>query len=348
MMKRKQVKIIGLLTLLLTLLITSEASAHVKWVIDVNEVQNTPKDMLFTQFTMLNVTLGLVTLIIIGGLVALSVYLKRNQNVQAKISQIMNLRPYVSTVLSIALGISLIASGLGHSMFAPELALDHHFGWLAPVQTTLGVFLIAGLFTRISAALTLLLYVLGIFMYQGGMIDYIELIGVCIYLIITGRKAFGLDNMIAMYFASANADMFSKFDKYAMGILRITTGITLIWLGVDKWWHPHWVYAVIDSYNLPLWGFSKEMYAFGAGLVETAVGIGVLAGTVNRIIAVVLALLFSVTAMVFQGEIIGHIVLFGIVFAMLIEGAGTWEIANLFKARVSLPTHQQLGLAGKS
>jgi len=33
---------------------------------------------------------------------------------------------------------------------------------------------------------------------------------------------------------------------------------------------------------------------------------------------------------------------------MLIEGAGTWEIANLFKEKVSMPTHQQLGLAGKS
>jgi uncharacterized membrane protein YphA (DoxX/SURF4 family) len=118
-----------------------------------------------------------------------------------------------------------------------------------------------------------------------------------------------------------------------MCILRLTTALTLVWLGIDKWWHPDWSYAVLEAYDLPMFGFSREMFVFGAGLVETAVGVALLLGTVVRLIGVVLALLFALTALVFQGEIVGHVVLFGVVFALLVRSGGGWEVASLLARR---------------
>lgn len=312
------------------------ALAHVKWAVDVDQVEAVPKDPLFTQLTPVNLVLGIVALAGLSGLTGLSVYLRRRSlrapcEPLAPVSGVAKYSPYVSTVLSVSLGVGLVVAGLAQEFIAPELPLA---GGLRPaliaVQLMVGALLIAGLFTRLSAAAVFLLYAVGVLLYQGGMIDYLLILGVAFYLVITGRGALGVDNLLEDSLWPGRNDFLRRFENCPMCVLRIAAGLTLIWLGVDKWWHPDWSYAVIETHHLPLFGFSKEMYVFGAGLVETAVGLGVLIGALVRVIAVVLAVLFSLTALVFQGEIIGHVVLFGVVFALLVRGAGGVEIADLF------------------
>lgn len=126
----------------------------------------------------------------------------------------------------------------------------------------------------------------------------------------------------------------NKYQPFGMPVLRIFTGITLLWLGIDKWIHPEWGFEIIRQYNLFTFGFSNEMFVFGAGLVESAVGLLVIAGILNRVVPVVVLLLFATTAIIFPiQELMGHLILVAVMAAMFIEGGGGFEPADKYALR---------------
>lgn len=302
------------------------ASAHVKWVVDTDTIQTAQSSPLFTELTTINVSLGLITIVIF--IVALNLSFRiSNTEFFAKWHNILRRgKDYVGLLLSLALGINLVLAAKDQTLFA----MDLHLQATLPIvlQYIIGISLILGLFTRLSALATLLLFSYGTLVYNIGIIDYIELIGVAIYLLVLGRRIWSLDRVLRTDFLSHKME---KYQRLGMPVLRVFTGITLLWLGVDKWIHPEWGFEIIRQYHLFTFGFSNEIFVFGAGLVESAVGLLVIAGIFNRVVPIVVLLLFTTTAIIFPiQELLGHLILIAIMAAMFIEGGGGFEPADKY------------------
>lgn len=299
---------------------------HVKWVLDTEKVELGTGIKLFTTLNFTNISLTLLAVIILIGLGFLGYKLMQKPSIQKAHQSLQKYEPFVSTALSIALGVVLIVSAYDYTLLAPELRLSGTRNLLLYFEYLLGVLLILGLFTKLAALGTLLLYVVGIFLFNVMLIDYIEVIGVCIYLILKGRKALGLDQLIPRVGKIPDLTYYSNL---AMPIMRILTGITLFWLGLDKWLRPEWGLAIIKNYHLYTFGFNWAIFVFGAGLVEMAVGLAVIGGILNRVVAFVVLGLFITTGIIFGlRELVGHLVLIAFLFALFIEGSGGYQIEN--------------------
>ncbi len=127
--------------------------------------------------------------------------------------------------------------------------------------------------------------------------------------------------------------MFEKYEKYAPLIIRTGLGVVFFLFGIDKFIHPmNW------AGYIPPWMpmlFSKEMFIFLLGIVETAIGTGVFFGIFTRFFAGIAALMLLpiMYSLGFNELSIRDFALFCMALAMFLRRSTPYAIENRWKRK---------------
>jgi uncharacterized membrane protein YphA (DoxX/SURF4 family) len=327
--------------------LTANAHAHERWV--KHSLKSEFDRGLFESMGLVNmgtllVVLGIAILLLLG---SGRFRAARGNSISERV---IRLRPYAQLVLRVTFGLGLIIVALSNQFLAPDLVATEGIqgSLLVKTQGVLGVLLVLGLLTRFAS-----LAVIGLFAWAMltrpflpfddeavtliQVLNYLDVLGIAVYLAVTGGGAWSLD---ARFLTKQESAPSANARAKAVGLLRIFLGATLILLGIQKFLIPELPMGVVQNYSDAIYvpianltGISPEGYVFAACVVETTVGILVLAGLFIRPVMVILALLFVTTLFIFQEEVIPHLPLFGIVFVLLVEGAGSLRLDGRTSAR---------------
>lgn len=130
--------------------------------------------------------------------------------------------------------------------------------------------------------------------------DYPVFLGVATFLILTGfNKTF--------------------FGLRPLDLVRISAGITLMWASVEKWADPQWTDPILAAKPEMTMGFASDLFMDAAGVIEFTLAFGLIwTSLVRRISAAVLLFIF-VSAIFGFGKIdaIGHSAIIAVLIAFL-------------------------------
>ncbi|GAB4531484.1 MAG: hypothetical protein OHK0046_52270 [Anaerolineae bacterium] len=293
--------LIPLGVVLLLLIPSAAASAHVKWFAD---FAFTDRPLpLQDAITPTVIALTLLSMAGVGVLVFVDRRLDAIPGYQ-RISQWLADRRALSTLaLRIGAGITLLLSWQADALLVPELPITSAFvGWM---QFVLALLLIFPFTVPVAGVGIIGLWVIGVVDYGlFYMMDYLVFIGVGVFLIVSQAR---------------------EVRVRALGVpaLYFTLGFSLAWLGVEKLIYPEWgLYILQQNPQLAL-GFPFRFFLTGAAFVEITLGYLLIIGLMGRPLSLVVTLVFFGTTLVFgKTEVIGHTILHAALIVFLLEGPG--------------------------
>lgn len=257
-------------------------------------------------------------------------WVRRLQFGRGLAASLMRTAPYVPLCIGIAVAAVLTASALSRSLLAPHLALpDTGSGTaLVVVQLAIAAALILGLFTRLAAGGLIVLAVWSFALHGVAAVENVFFLGVGFFLFVWGRGRFALGAVFSrIVFAMDTAHM----RPVALSVLRVVTGVTLLWAGIDKLWHPELHLALIASHadwnplviiRATVWpALSENLYLFVVAAIELTIALLVLAGWLLRPLAALLVILFCLSAIFLPiSDLVGHMPYIAVFFGFFLVG----------------------------
>jgi uncharacterized membrane protein YphA (DoxX/SURF4 family) len=333
---------------------TGSASAHVRYILNQTEINQIEADQQpghLAQADLLSF-LFLVGLLVLVAVQFLGAHEQQKGRFKGLITRLAKYSPYVPLILRVFTGLFLVVSGYDYRLLAPEFGLPA--GNIAPaiagLEVVAGILLILGLFVKLAALFVISLLGLAVETYGLHVLDHLELLGISVVLVTEGGVRYAVDG-----FLLANRKMFSrmarrlvKLKPFSMPALRITFGISIIWLGLtEKLLAPELTSSAIAKYNLPVFP-TVDLFIFVFGAFEIILGVHYLLGIFLRTISLIyLGLL--VFAFFFFGESISHFTLFAVVLSILIRGSGPYTLRIHFDTESNpedLPEEELRKLSG--
>jgi uncharacterized membrane protein YphA (DoxX/SURF4 family) len=253
---------------------------------------------------------------------------------------IRSLERYAKTgplALRIALGVSLAAAAIAGWLFVPSLPVERDAAGYAilGIEALCGLLILFGLFTRAAAVLLAILGALAMFPFNvESILEQVHILGIAVFLFITGPGAVSLDTRRRAQRAFAHADA----PAAALNLLRIAMGFGIAYGALtEKLLNPPLAQALLDQSPFlnvlrPL-GVSDPLFIWLAGVTELVVGIVVLSGQITRPVMAVGFALFTVTLIVFGlPEFIGHLPFYGIMLTLFISpDANSWRVRRALR-----------------
>ncbi len=250
-----------------------------------------------------------------------------NKNLTFVIQPPPGAKKYIVRAFSVLIGLSLLYASYNESIIAAHYLVSSRIMVLLQyVQAIVALMLIFNLFPKSAASTLILIYV--ILATQVGLLevlDYINIIGIAAYLILSNSKD-------------------ECQQAYAVPVLRVITGFTLIILAFsEKLLNPDigLRFLALNDWNfmqtIGMTSYTNELFILSAGLVELLIGVIFMLGLLTRINTLVL-LAFMITsnlAFMIQSsnaeamtELAGHAPILAIALILLMSGAGhKWKIA---------------------
>jgi len=251
------------------------------------------------------------------------------------------LESYVPLILRLMVGGFLVLSGLTDKLFSPQASISFSgsISIVSTLQIAAGTLLFLGLLTKIGAVILVALVALSFAQLGVHGLDQFVLLGVAVVLFFEGGLKHSLDSLtIAKVPAVRKIGTYlDAYKVYSMPMLRITLGISLIWLGLtEKLLAPELTEAAVIKYSVPYFP-ELRLFVFFCGFFEVLLGAHYLLGIFNRLISLIyLGLLGS--AFFLFGEGVNHLHLFAVALAFLIRGAGPYRMhIALSGAEVTVP-----------
>lgn len=304
--------------------------AHVKWFVDDPERFPLEWNRLLAPATLAGVGLA------VAGILLLRFLVRRidEDRITGWIRRF--LRPYLPLLLSLHLGIALIAYALTGRYLAPSLRLPGG-SWgraLAALELIVAVLIMLGLLTRLAAGLLVLSGPVGMFFYGViPILERVELLGIALYLAAVGRRKWSLDAL------RRSSDESPIMNPVAVGMLRVCAGLTIV-VGAltEKLLAPGVADAFLRRFPsmnfLEGVGISDRAFADAAGAVELALGLVLLSGIGTRLAVLTAVIPFNLTLLFFGlTELIGHLPIYGIFLVLLVEGAG--RVRDVYERRAA-------------
>ena len=255
-------------------------------------------------------------------------------------------RDLVPWMLRLAMGLPLVGAGFAGYFFSPVVTAPD----VRLLQILLGFLLLFGLATRASAAAALGLYLVGLASDPGLLLAF-EYVGGLAALVLLGGGRPSADDMLGQVAATEGtlynrvdpvhrlAERFravvTPFERYAPTVLRVGTGLTFAYLGVaEKLLDPGRAALVVAKYDLTsVVPVSEGAWILGAGLVELAVGVALVAGLLTRGTAALAFVVLTTTLFGLPDDpVLAHVTLFGLVSAIFTLGAGPLSVDQLLAA----------------
>lgn len=237
---------------------------------------------------------------------------------------------------SMVTGAFFLIAGTHHYVFSPNLSAS--FGmpqWLIVLQILIGISLLVGFFERFAAMLLAGLWVL-VLCYSGfiAALEDVWVLSTAFFILVMGNDYFD------MFPVRALQKHVEWLRPYALSVLRMGTGLTLLVLGFsEKILHPEFGIHFLEMYQwnfMQLAGFhwfSDYLFTLSAGAVESLFGLIFILGIVTRLNALVLSIFFTIPIFILGPiELAGHMPHFAAVLLLLLFGAG--ERFTLIRPRV--------------
>ncbi|MBM3897224.1 MAG: hypothetical protein FJ358_01665 [Thaumarchaeota archaeon] len=308
------------------------AYGHIRYVLNEDEIAKVSSERAAPTTLLQGDMLAVVMLagfLFVVGFQFLGLFLSKKPLIKTLEGSVSPLEEYVPLILRIMVGGFLILSGLADRLFAPQSSISFagSMSMIAILQIVAGTLLLLGLLTKIGAALLVVL--VGASFVQFGVhgLDQFVLLGVAVILFFEGGLKQSIDSLTIAKISSVRkiGTYLDAYKVYSMPILRITLGISLIWLGLtEKLLAPELTEAAVIKYSIPYFP-ELRLFVFFFGFFEVLLGAHYLLGIFNRMISLIyLGLLGS--AFYLFGEGINHLHLFGVTLAFLIRGAGSYRM----------------------
>lgn len=283
---------------------------------------------------------GSVAALLVGalaGLLALAAvpYADRVPDVRVARRTLASYRPYLPWMLRLSLGLPLVGAGFGGYLITPAVPAEARL-----LQVALGFLLLFGLAVRAVAAVGLAVYLAALASTPEMLLAF-EYLGGFLAILIMGAgqpSADGLFRRIAVTEGTVlgrlaplhrvGADAVKRLGgtpERLPVVLRGALGVTFIYLGfVEKLLAPGVGLAVVEKYALTtVVPVSPELWVFGAGVAEVAVGLLLLSGIATRAVAGLAFGLFTLTLLGLPDDpVLAHVSLFGLTSALLVTGSG--------------------------
>lgn len=323
------------------LVFSDVVSAHERWILlpeQIEQWNSLPRPVLFSRFSLLNVSMISVFLLFIVGWVWLGFTGARElfPDLQARLSSYGD---HVPRILRVCIGWILLSSAFGveprfgidqftsPTFLAPDLDLNQlgpAWAWLRWAEVFLGLAILFGVYVRLFASLLIVLTLLGGYLYGEAILAYAgALIGACIYLVLQGPGRHYLPLPTLSFFLGLQTWLADQPRQRAQAIMRILTGTTLLYLGVFfKVMQPNLSIGIISLYQLPMLSLNPEAFTLLMALVEVSAGILMIAGVLLRPLSLFLIAAFTVFALLLPETPTEHILFYGVVLTCLINSAG--------------------------
>lgn len=286
--------------LLLCLLIPLVSSAHVKWFTDIDPVKESIENILSPFFLGMSVVVALIL-----GILPQIIPQITNWEISRQMDKrLEEYRRLVYPLLKIGLALALAIQLFSGSIFAPELEVST-FGMYMGIGMIL-LLLVPLTYTSKMAAVALL------------------------YLFILTVREHGVFYMLdyGFYVAIVFALLVEKtrIQSWGMPFLYLGTGLSLCWVAIEKWVYPIMSLDIIEHHHVPTFGFSPEIFISISAFIEFVVGYLLVVGVLNRLLALVLTLIFIATTTLFgMTEVVGHFMFHIILLIFIIEGVSFYH-----------------------
>jgi len=312
-----------------------DAYAHVSYVLAQDEMN---KIMLHYPNIEVQALGMLISFVSMGVLVLTTLHFKDRSFIINTIDVVSKkFSEHVPVILRIASGIFLIFSGIFGEVGI--LSADQHF--IDPdvmiilnyVQIGIGVILLVGFATRVAAFGLLSLFLSTFFAYGMHGIDQFMLLGISLVMFFEGCTKYAIDEYVATKSTKLKkiGEIMLEAKPWSMLVLRVTLGITLIWLGLtEKILAPELFITVIENYQLP-YIMNIELFVFAAGMLEILIGVFYLLGIFNRAVSMLFFGILIMTTLTFGENIIAHVFLFAVTLCLIIRGGGPFRAEPILK-----------------
>ena len=288
---------------------------HVKWFTDPS-THPTDYSLLFT--------FPVIVAFVMAGLAAAAAALIQRRVSEPAIFRALERFAWLGPlVLGLHVGVALIwAAALG-MLFVPSLRVEPDaFGYaLLAVEGACGVLLLLGFGTRPAAVALALLGVVAMqpFNFES-ILEQVHILGIAIFLFITGRGAVSIDRV----FGQHRALPVSEAPAAALTLVRVCMGVGIAFGALtEKLLDPGLASALLaerpDLNILAGLGLSNGQFAYLAGLLELVIGVVIVSGRLTRPVMAVGAVLFTITLPFFGWtELLGHLPYYGIMLTLFI------------------------------
>jgi uncharacterized membrane protein YphA (DoxX/SURF4 family) len=337
-MRRNALHAVGALV---ALAVTSgPAAAHVDYVTEPGDPGSVAE--LFAAIAASPTSLALLALGALSTIVVTLGYLRFAQSlpdVQVARRTLQSYRPYLPWMLRLAVGLPLVGAGFAGYLFSPSVPADARV-----LQVGIGFLLLFGLGTRLVAITGLGAYLLALVTTGTPMLLASEYVAGFLAIAVVGpgqpsadmllRRLVRTDGTIASRFRGAPTpeELLARIgisQGAAPVALRVFLGLNFLYLGVvQKWLQPGEALAVVTKYDLTsVVPVTPELWVFGAGLVEAAVGLAFIIGLFTRGTAAVAFVMLTTTLFGLPDDpVLAHITLFGLTSALMVTGAGRYSL----------------------
>ncbi|WP_245600215.1 DoxX family membrane protein [Paenibacillus harenae] len=275
--------------------------AHVKWFTDVVAEKESIAAVLSPFF----MTLAIFAAVLLAVLTQLLPSLSKSK-LSARIDTgLEKLRKYSPPILKYGTAAALLIQALTGTLFAPEFELTG--GWQTILMwTAMILLLIPHHYATKAGALAMLV----LFVHAGMLAGLFHMLDYGFYLAIIGVLL--LER--------------TKESKWGFPLLYLGTGLSLCWVAVEKWIYPSMAEDIIANHNVPTFGFPPELFIVMTGFIEFVVGYLLVVGILNRLLSVVLTLIFISTTMLFGWtELVGHFMIHIVLILFIIEGVSFYK-----------------------
>ncbi len=293
--------------------------AHTKWFTSGPIDSYTASESYTTYLSVL----AIVAIIIVG----IGIYINRFD-----IFRLSFLKPKVphsferaAAIFSMVAGAFLLVSATNQYLFSPNLNIESGIPSIfITLEAIIGLALLVGIYDRIAAVALVLLWMSSWFIVGTvSTLENIWVLSTALFIMIMGNDYFRLVKVSPHY------TFMRKYESYAIPILRIGTGATLLILGFsEKILRPEYGLNFLNQHN---WNFMQQLgipysdylFTLSAGSVEALFGLIFILGIVTRINALIVAIFFSIPLFILGPiELAGHLPHFAAVVLILFFGAG--------------------------
>lgn len=257
-------------------------------------------------------------------------------------------KAWVPSMLRVTTGLLLFSGSFSRFLFAPDLktailpaSIERV---LLALQLLIGLGLILGVFPRFMSSLGFTLYVFAIFLFPfPGSLNYLAFVGIFFYLFIIGDPSLPKGSRVKIFPHVVSFLNLRGAKPYAMSILRFFTGLSFIIVGsLYKIYEPAYALEFLRTHNvnfiqgMGFANFTNEMFVLSAGITEIFLGVLIMLGLLPRFVGFVMIALFTLTMSTFGiYELLGHLPLYGVAFALIAQGGGERWSAELSVKRTT-------------
>ncbi len=216
----------------------------------------------------------------------------------------------------LSIGIALMGAGTVSALFSPAIPAA------APIPFILilaGFFYLIG-FLLIPTTLFLIIFFLIALFDHSTLLGNLDLLALLLAFLALHNERPGVDDIIGLKLLHS----FKFHSAFAPLILRLGIGTSMIYLALhEKIFNPHFSAVVVNNYNLTdVVTVSPNMWVFGVGIIELAVGICLVLGYYTRLVSIITFAILSLSFFYFKESVYSHVTLFGLLSMLFVLGGG--------------------------